>query len=449
MGKILLSSVAEELATRNGISREAASTFMHAFIELIEKGLQTDNIVKIKGLGTFKLQEMNDRDSVDVNTGERITIKGYRKVTFTPDSAMKEFVNRPFAHFEPTELNEGFPTDADVALLADEADESDSMDEVVEPAPAIVAEEPVVVEESSIELIKETVTEETMVEPSEEQIAEEPASVVEGGLPEVSAEASIEEPVEVPIEEPIEESSEAEEVIESVTEQSQEKVVKSDKHEAKKRRGCGCMSTMFVFILLLLAVVGAACYLWTTPLDELGLLRRTEVTTDDNDIVVKTDLEDELGIAWNKSSENESSAPEEIAPVVEEVVLVAEASTPIAEEEVVPVVEASVPADNSQEQRAESQQSIVSSPALVIAESLEAKSIKDITIADTTDYVIAGTLAVHKLKSGETIIQLSNKYYGDKRLWPYIVHHNQMKQYNSLAIGQMINIPILKERQSE
>ena len=109
MGKISLSNIAEELAAKAGLSRENANNFAHAFVDTVEKGLQADGVVKIKGLGTFKLQEVSDRDSVDVNTGERITIKGYRKVTFTPDTVMKEFVNRPFAHFEPTELNDGFP----------------------------------------------------------------------------------------------------------------------------------------------------------------------------------------------------------------------------------------------------------------------------------------------------------------------------------------------------
>ena len=108
MRKITLTNIAEELAHKSGLSKDAADNFMRAIVDTIEKGLREDNIVKIKGLGTFKLMEVSDRGSIDVNTGERITIKGYTKVTFTPDSAMKEFVNRPFAHFEPTELNEGF-----------------------------------------------------------------------------------------------------------------------------------------------------------------------------------------------------------------------------------------------------------------------------------------------------------------------------------------------------
>ena len=108
MGKISLINIAEELAAKSGLGKDVADNFLHAFIETIEMGLNEDNLVKVKGLGTFKLLEVSDRGSIDVNTGERITIKGHTKVSFTPDNAMKEFVNRPFAHFEPTELNEGY-----------------------------------------------------------------------------------------------------------------------------------------------------------------------------------------------------------------------------------------------------------------------------------------------------------------------------------------------------
>jgi nucleoid-associated protein YgaU len=75
---------------------------------------------------------------------------------------------------------------------------------------------------------------------------------------------------------------------------------------------------------------------------------------------------------------------------------------------------------------------------------LKAKAIKDITPADTTDYTMNGTFVVHELKRGETIIQLANMYYGDKRLWPYIVKYNRMEDFNNVAIGQMVNIPVLR-----
>jgi nucleoid-associated protein YgaU len=87
--------------------------------------------------------------------------------------------------------------------------------------------------------------------------------------------------------------------------------------------------------------------------------------------------------------------------------------------------------------------------AVVLTDALRAKAIKDISIADTTDYVMEGTLVEHKLKRGETIIKLSNRYYGDKRLWPYIVKYNNMRDFNKVAIGQKINVPVLKEKTIE
>ena len=84
--------------------------------------------------------------------------------------------------------------------------------------------------------------------------------------------------------------------------------------------------------------------------------------------------------------------------------------------------------------------------SVTITESLDAKTIKDITPADTTDYLMEGTLVTHQLKRGETLILLSKKYYGDKRLWPYIVKYNWMKDFNHVAIGQMVNIPVLKDK---
>ena len=87
MGKITLINIAEELAAKSGQSKEVADKFLHAIVETIEKGLVNDKMVKIKGLGTFKLMDMNDRDSIDVNTGERITIKGYTKVSLRQTAA--------------------------------------------------------------------------------------------------------------------------------------------------------------------------------------------------------------------------------------------------------------------------------------------------------------------------------------------------------------------------
>lgn len=105
--KVLVQDLSEGLVRRKGLSQEDAMTFVRTVFDLVGEFLQTDKIVKIKGLGTFKLVTVDSRESVDVNTGERIVIKEYTKVNFTPDPVLRDAVNKPFAQFETVILNEG------------------------------------------------------------------------------------------------------------------------------------------------------------------------------------------------------------------------------------------------------------------------------------------------------------------------------------------------------
>ena len=107
MGKILMKDIASQLAKKKNIRISEAENYLDAFFAVIHDGLQADKLVKIKGLGTFKLIEVRDRESVDVNTGERVLIDGHTKVTFTPENSLKEMVNKPFSQFETVELNDG------------------------------------------------------------------------------------------------------------------------------------------------------------------------------------------------------------------------------------------------------------------------------------------------------------------------------------------------------
>ena len=104
--KILPQDLSDAIARNEKINKAKAETFVRAYFETIETGLLTERFVKIKGFGTFKLVEVNERESVDVNTGERIRISGHTKVSFVPETKMKDLVNRPFAHFESVDLNE-------------------------------------------------------------------------------------------------------------------------------------------------------------------------------------------------------------------------------------------------------------------------------------------------------------------------------------------------------
>ena len=104
--KINLSQLADLLAKAGGMSKAASEQFVKNFFDIISQSVLADGMVKVKGLGTFKLIQMEDRESVNVNTGERFTIEGHQKISFTPDADLKDRINKPFAAFDTVEITE-------------------------------------------------------------------------------------------------------------------------------------------------------------------------------------------------------------------------------------------------------------------------------------------------------------------------------------------------------
>ena len=104
--KINLSQLADLLAQAGGMSKTASEQFVKNFFDIIAQNVLTEGLVKVKGLGTFKLVQMEDRESVNVNSGERFTIEGHQKISFTPDADLRERINKPFAAFETVEITE-------------------------------------------------------------------------------------------------------------------------------------------------------------------------------------------------------------------------------------------------------------------------------------------------------------------------------------------------------
>ena len=150
--KLNIQNLIDLFVQKQGISPKEAEEFVKAFFSLIEEGLEQDRYVKIRKWGTFKLIDVDSRESVDVNTGERIEIQGHTKVSFTPDSSLKEIINRPFAHFETVILNEN--TVLEDTPLEDESEkESDAETDVP------IQEKPQAGEEKIEEPISEATTE--------------------------------------------------------------------------------------------------------------------------------------------------------------------------------------------------------------------------------------------------------------------------------------------------
>ncbi len=186
---IKITDIANTVADRHELSQADANTFVTALFSVIEDGLRTgDRQVKVKGLGTFKVTSVSPRESVDVNTGERIVIEGREKIVFTPDAVLRDRVNRPFSQFETvtlrddvnfSEIDKAFeqttPVVAEAPQKPEEAAKADTPAPATEeglPEPAVNAEEPikVVKPEEPAEEVKEPAVEttETNTVPTEE-----------------------------------------------------------------------------------------------------------------------------------------------------------------------------------------------------------------------------------------------------------------------------------------
>ena len=201
MGKLTIQDIAKVLVEKSGLTQKEANKFATEMFSIIQQRLEEDELVKIKGFGTFKIINVEARESVSVRTGERVMIDSHAKVTFTPDTVMKELVNKPFSQFETVVLNDGVEFD-DVA--EDNEEDVAPVEDVISPVEELpvvemaqVEEEPQVVETPQIE-------EEPQVE-EEPQIEEEP-QVEETPMVKLAEDEPVEEEP-VADEEPVEEES--------------------------------------------------------------------------------------------------------------------------------------------------------------------------------------------------------------------------------------------------
>ena len=398
--KISLQDLINLFGEKQSMSKKDAELFVRSLFDLIEEALATEKYVKVKGFGTFKLTEVDSRESVNVNTGERIEIQGHTKVSFTPDTTMKDLINKPFAHFETVVLNDGVefedtpievPETLDTAEVIAPVVETTEVVEVPVPeeipeeevAPEIVVtEEPEVVEESEVTEEPKAVEEQETVEETLQEIVEE--TLVPEEAP-VQEEAPLEEPqptiTEVAEEEKpesIEEKPSEEEVMETIVE---EKVVEESKEKSINRILWG------VIVVLVLIILFGAYWMFLRPTDT------PEVTP----------------------------AP----PVQEEQVAT---PAPIAEEK-------------PQEETLKIVQFIELSE-----EELRKERVP--SFADTLDYQIVGTQEEYTLQKGETIIRASVRFFGTKKYWPYIVKHNMdvLPDPDNIPAGIRIKIPKLVEK---
>ena len=225
MNRSSMSILARILAEKNNMTISEAETFIKQMFEVANSVMQADKQLKIRWLGTFKVMSVKDRESVDVNTGERIVIGGRDKITFTPDNILKEIVNKPFAQFETVVVNDGvdfseidrkfaFEAKEEVSTSSDEqqtAEESESSPvDKVESIPAVAAmpDEPKVKEEDAVSEVTvqvedlSVVSEEAEVPVSEIKEKEQPVADVQEPEPPVSQVQESDQPAAVNLSEP-------------------------------------------------------------------------------------------------------------------------------------------------------------------------------------------------------------------------------------------------------
>ena len=198
MSKVSITELASKLMEKHGLKRTEAELFIRQFVGVINDGLKNDKSVKVKGLGTFKVQAVSARKSVDVNTGEAIVIEGRDKISFTAEAVMRDLVNAPFAQFETVIVNDGVDfSEIDAKHEADNTEAEEPAQEVVEQA-TTVEPEPAVEPEPIVEPEPAPVVEpEPAVEP-EPIVEPEPAPAIEPEpTPAVEPEPTIVEPAPV------------------------------------------------------------------------------------------------------------------------------------------------------------------------------------------------------------------------------------------------------------
>ena len=242
MGKLTIQEIAAVLQQKNGFDKREANSFVTTMFQIIQERLETDGIVKIKGLGTFKMIDVEARESVSVRTGERVVISGHAKVTFTPDATMKELVNRPFSQFETVVLNEG----VEFSDLKEQVEDLDDDSRAEQEEDSVELETEQLVEEPVDEVVSQFV--EQPVEQSVEQLVEE------------SVEPEIEQPAEPEIEQPAEPEIEQSVEPENGQEEESEPVEDFVFEEESSSWGRWLLGALGVLALMALSAYGGYYY---------------------------------------------------------------------------------------------------------------------------------------------------------------------------------------------
>ena len=445
--KLNVSQLADLFCASRGLSKNLANTFVRSFFDTITEQVSAGETVRIKGFGTFKQISINDRESVDVNTGERIIIPGHSKASFIPDAVLKDLINKPFAGFETVVVDspEAVPvtSESDLAALIEKPGQEDNYDSVPEPQPELPESQP-------------------------ESIEPQPA---------------LTEPQPVVLTEP------QPELVSAEQDSSSENVQKDNDFPVDDTPEKSALSYCFghgrwLFYVGALCLLFVICGIWPLNLFEhkkntgesagKQMVEQQEAnypkTVVSDPDMEQRQIEDARKLEEQKKVEEAKKKEEERLAEARKQAELRKAeeikkmeNAKLADEARISnelnMTENQNPTKNPQnvgKAKTESTSESVNlqkpldentkSVAFVLTASDDAKPLADFTVADTTSYRITGTKAVHILADGDRLTKLSEQYYGTKKLWPYIAAYNHLNNSNSLEKGDKLNIPQLSAK---
>lgn len=509
--KITLQDIIELLAEKHQMTKKDAEIFVRGMFELIEEALATEKYVKVKGLGTFKLTEVDSRKSIDINTGERFEIQGHTKISFTPDSSMKDLINKPFAHFETVILNENTQledTETEVEGEEDEEGKEENPEETITGSleETLPREEVMTTEAGETEADREEREEKNLVPPetvavviekemsqaindTEEEIYPASPLLLEGAeearaaacRDELDPSEKTGELVEETIETAEKENSFFEreavelkitEVGVETTEEEKNKETINEPQEEPEKEDRSLEETLIDIEI--------------SPVEEAEVvtMMKNESTPSEVDRTVDTFEGKEPDFSQSENTEvlpiqtydakKKSGTPWGI--IIMAIILTLCIASGIYwylktdNEKPVPRVPSAItvaPAQSEKEELvhlSDSLNSMKDSTNILPPDSLPtkvavsrsqqtasttassgSKDIAKVSLADTVEYDITGTKTNYTLQEGESLIKVAVKFYGSKKLWPYIVKHNKdiIKNADRVPIGTTLRIPEL------
>lgn len=429
-----IKDLARFLVEKHGIKLADAELFISLMTEIINEGVHRERQVKIKGLGTFKLTSVSSRESIDVNTGERIVIEGRDKLSFAPDNAMKELVNQPFSQFETVVVNDGVELEDEYKEQAEETAPAEEKKEIVEEKAVeeieLPREEPVepivVVSEMSAETmsveekkqedkVQETISETNVSEVEQIETAQETIETASDNV----AKAEEETPESSP-------EKEDEPMVEETDSRENDNEDTENISIVNTPRKSSYMKPLVVgFVALFVVLIGTICFMF------MKLCQQNEQIYNFKMEVQTLQLE-----LLKKQYSTMKGCSKVMKPVA-----VAEKPAPV-EKKSVPVAEKPTPVTGKSTSVAEKPTSVAErSVSSKEEDAYEALNKSDARVR-TGAYCIVGVKQVVKVKHGQTLSSISRLYLGPG-MECYIEVMNKNKE---LKEGDRVKIPELKRK---